>query len=55
MMEENDLAYVVDFENGDSLWVYYAGVNGFIVHPNGTMEYVHIKGMEDYLDQIITY
>ena len=53
MFEENEVAYVLSLDDGESMFVFYAGVTGCIIHNDGTCEYVHIDGMEDYLNSII--
>ena len=50
--EEEKIAYVMDLHNGDTLEVHFAGVTAKLNHADGTFEYVHIQGMEDYLDCI---
>lgn len=40
-------------DDGESMFVFYAGVTGCIIHNDGTCEYVHIVDMEDYLNSII--
>ncbi|MCR5011290.1 MAG: hypothetical protein K6A72_03040 [Lachnospiraceae bacterium] len=44
------VAYVVDLHNGEQLEVHYAGVCGKLIHADGSYEYVHIDGMEEFLD-----
>lgn len=47
---EEKVAYVVDLHNGEQLEVHYAGVCGKLIHADGSYEYVHIDGMEEFLD-----
>lgn len=53
MLANNDIAYVLNMDDGESLFVFYASVRGGLIHNDGTRELVFIQGMEDYLNSII--
>ena len=53
MLSDHDIAYVLNMDDGESLFVFFASVRGCLIHNDGTRELVFIQGMEDYLNEII--